>query len=164
MQQLHPKAVWLFFINSVMKFFFIFLWFFVALVASLTSFVPPSQHALIFASILLFLGFVLGFSYLWARWAYKFYRFELASEGFKKEYGVISKKYVTIPYERIQNVDIHRTLLDRALGLSHLRIQTAGASGVVTSEGTLPGLGHENALRISSELIARAKNPTDLGL
>ncbi len=94
---------------------------------------------------------------------YYFYRYELREEGFRKEHGVIWKKYVTIPYERIQNVDIYRGVFARIFGLSDLNIQTAGMSTTVSSyggsaEGRLPGLSKEVAEQVRDELIRRAKH------
>ena len=47
-------------------------------------------------------------SYIWARLSYKNYRYRLTDLALEKELGVISKKYVSIPYDKIQNVDIYR--------------------------------------------------------
>ena len=58
--------------------------------------------------------------FIWAKLTYRFYRYESTDLGFRKESGVIYKKYVTIPYDRIQNVDIYRGILARILGLSDL--------------------------------------------
>jgi len=66
--------------------------------------------------------------WIWAKLAYHFYRYELREDGFRKELGVIWKKYITIPYDRIQNVDIYRGVIAPILGLSDLNIQTAGMS------------------------------------
>ena len=102
----------------------------------------------------------LAVTYYWADLTQKNYFYELADEDFKKEHGVINKKYVTIPYERIQNVDIHRNLLDRQLGLSQLKIQTAGAinpgSYGASAEGYLPGLDPQEAEWLREELIRRS--------
>lgn len=45
-------------------------------------------------------------SYIWAELFYDSYKYELTENSFKKELGVIWKKYVTIPYDKIQNIDI----------------------------------------------------------
>ena len=117
---------------------------------------------LLFATLLFF----------WAKLSYRFYKYELTDDGFRKELGVIYKKYVTIPYDRIQNVDIYRGILARILGLSDLHIQTAGASAQVSrygwlaggAEGRLPGLSKEDAEKLRDELIRRAKQPRYQGL
>lgn len=109
-----------------------------------------------------------GISYLTAKLTYKFYLYELADNGFKKESGIIWKRYVTIPYEKIQNVDITRGVIERILGLSTLKIQTAGASAPMIktsmgifhqeSEGLLPGLDEKTAEELRDELVRRSSN------
>ncbi|MEK7680604.1 MAG: PH domain-containing protein [Patescibacteria group bacterium] len=86
--------------------------------------------------------------------------------------GVITKKYVTIPYDKIQNVDIYRGILARILGLSDLHIQTAGASLQISrygllgaaAEGRLSGLSQADAEQLRDELIRRAKRTKDQGV
>jgi len=110
--------------------------------------------------------------FVWAKLTYHFYRYELTDAGFRKELGVIYKKYVTIPYDRIQNVDIYRGILARILGLSDLNIQTAGMSATVGrygvsgggSEGRLPALSLEVAEQLRDELIQRARQSKNQGL
>jgi len=79
----------------------------------------------------------------------------------KIEKGVIWKKYISIPYERIQNVDIYRGILARILGLSDLHIQTAGYSAYgkhgMGSEGRFPGLDTRTAEQLREQLVKRAK-------
>ena len=124
----------------------------------------------LFGWIFVLIVFLLLISWIWAKLSYKFYRYELKEEGFRKESGVIYKKSVTIPYDRIQNVDINRGILARLLGLSDLNIQTAGA-GVVTprfggpgAEGRLPGLSMQVAEQVRDELINRARRSKNQGL
>lgn len=102
---------------------------------------------------------------VWARLYYNNFLYELREEGFVKSSGVIWKKYVTIPYERIQNVDIYRGPVARILGLSDLHVQTAGSSAVYSrygssgqnAEGRLPGLSSSDAEAVRDELIRRAR-------
>lgn len=70
-------------------------------------------------------------------------------------YGIIAKRYVTIPYEKIQNVDITRSFLARILGLSSLLIQTVGASAI-GAEGSLPGILHKTAEQMRDEVVRRS--------
>lgn len=170
MQKLNPRVVWLFFIGFVLRFaFLILLLSFVLINILIDNGELPKDifEGPFFILILLFLFFVV-FSYIWAKLSYRFYRYELRGDGFRKEYGVIWKKYVSIPYERIQNVDIYRGPVARLLGLSDLHIQTAGMSytgqkGRIT-EGRLPGLSREDAEKVKDELIRRAKGKTNQGL
>lgn len=104
---------------------------------------------------------ILVIGWIWAALSYRFYKYELREDGFRKESGIIWKKYTTIPYGRIQNVEIYRGLVARILGLSDLHIQTAG--GVAQprygafSEGRLPGLSREDAEKMRDELVRRTQ-------
>ena len=145
MEKLHPKAVWLFFFQ------FLFVGLFV----------------LIFLGILIGRWLILGllfyviFCYILAKLTYRFWRYQLTEDAVKIEKGVIWKKYISIPYERVQNVDIYRGILARILGLSDLHIQTAGYSGYrrhgIGTEGRLPGLDPQIAEQLREELIKKVK-------
>ena len=107
------------------------------------------------------LAVVLGVitSYAWAFLSYRNYGYEVSEDAFHSEQGVIRKKYISIPYERIQNIDIHRGILGRLLGLSDLDIQTAGGSrGGFSREGRLPGLDKDVAIKLRDQLIKLAKS------
>jgi hypothetical protein len=162
MEKLDPKAVWLFFFRFLgigLILILILGWFFAAIVKEVVGF-GLGWWILIIVAI-----WLLG-SYGWAKLSYNAYKFELTEDVFKKESGVIWKKYVSIPYERIQNVDIQRGIVARILGLSDLMIQTAGYAGVYRGilggwgrdpEGRLPGLSKERAEEIREELLRKAK-------
>ncbi len=165
MQQLDPKSAWLFFIGSILRwaiFIVIFAIYGVVVLGGLDkgilSFGFLNWLWVIIPALLIFF-------WIWARLTYHFYRYELREEGFRIESGIVGKKYVTIPYDRIQNVDIYRGLTARILGLSDLNIQTAGASAQVSrygiwgtsAEGRLPGLSREVAEQLRDELVRRAR-------
>ena len=165
MEKLDLKAIWIFFLRFLgigLILILSFGWYF------FVSFSMSSNtikiHFNWWATIILIIIWILV-SYGWAKLYYNSYKFELADEAFKRERGVIWKKYTSIPYERIQNIDIYRGLLDRILGLSDLEIQTAGysASGAMRPEGRLIALSKERAEEIQEELLKRAKG-TQLGL
>ncbi len=175
MQKLDPKFVWFMLINST--FSWLFTWV-VLFVGFGISFVLSANEeggsalsgvlGLVFAGFFAFLVLTILASYVWARLTYHYYRYELREDGFRKEHGVIWKKYVTIPYDRIQNVDIYRGILSRLLGLSDLQVQTAGGitagSYGAFSEGRLPGLSKEVAEELRDELVRRARASRSQGL
>ncbi len=184
MQKLDPKAVWLFFLQNLFGIFILLIsLIFLStlmlgtakesddIVGVLEWIVYRSESSFWFlAFVFLILWIIL--SYVFAKLTYHFYKYELREDGFKKEYGIIWKKYVTIPYDRIQNVDIYRGILARILGLSDIHIQTAGMSAVVTrygaygagAEGRLPGLSKEVAEQIRDELVHRTRGYQNHGL
>ena len=176
MKQLDPKAVWFFFFSFILRSFipiiFLSIWG-LAFLGDLNENFNDGEVSFAFLNWLwIIIPALLVLCFVWAKLTYHFYRYELTEAGFRKELGVIYKKYVTIPYDRIQNMDIYRGILARILGLSDLNIQTAGASAVVArsgiagigSEGRLPALSREIAEQLRDELIQRARQSKNQGL
>lgn len=157
MKQLDPKAVWFFFFRNILGWVWV-IFAFTAARISISEEVGAGDDAVISVLFWFIVSIlVLALTFIWAKLSYRFYKYELTNEGFRKELGVITKKYVTIPYDRIQNVDIYRGILARILGLSDLHIQTAGSSDRASrSEGRLPALSHKVAEELRDELIQRA--------
>lgn len=159
MQKLHPKAVWVFFFRFLVIGFGVLIFaFFMIMNATLYQTLKKGEMGGTFLwwFIPIFIFYIL-FCYIWAKLTYRFWNYQLRESVFKIEHGVIWKKYVSIPYERIQNIDINRGLLDRIFGLSDLHIQTAGYTGSARTEGRLPGLLPEDAERLREDLITRVK-------
>jgi len=163
MQKLNTKAVWLLFVESMMRWVFICFMLFASFIRFfLDGKLKEDLFIWLFVGTLIFLLL----NYLWAELSYSFYKYQLKDEVFYKEYGVIWKNYVTIPYDRIQNVDINRGIVARILGLSVLNIQTAGAGVDMGAEGSLIGISKEIAEQLRDELInkARQSRKTNQGL
>ena len=175
MKNLDPRFIWLLFLNNVAGWMFSWTVFFIGLfsvfaLSSIESGRPFSFSAAFGITLFVYLTvacLALVAGYIWARLTYYFYRYELREDGFRKEHGVIWKKYVTIPYDRIQNVDIYRGVLARILGLSDLQVQTAGGTSRgsygMSSEGRLPGLSKELAEELRDELIGRTRSSKSQG-
>jgi len=79
----------------------------------------------------------------WARYA----RFSWAAwpDALQLRHGVLTRHESVVPYHRIQQIDLQRGPLDRALGLSSLVLRTAAA----TTDARIPGIdaGHADELR-----------------
>ena len=176
MKQLDPKAVWLFFISFFLRWFLIIIFLSIWLAGFLSSFnrsLDNNEFPFGFLNwFWLIIPAFLILCFIWAKLTYHFYRYELTDNGFRKESGVIYKRYVTIPYGRIQNVDIYRGIIARLLGISDLQIQTAGASAVMSrrrmagvgAEGRLPGLSKNIAEQLRDELVKKAGQLKNQGL
>jgi len=168
MEKLYFKAVWLFFWHFFFAGFFIaffilaFAYPMIMAMAVKAEFNPA--FSLLFSSFVVLVIYLVS-CYVLARLSYRFWGYELTENVIKIEKGIIFKKYISIPYDRIQNVDIYRGFLARILGLSDLQIQTAGYSGgtsgilggVMSSEGRLPGLHPQVAEQLREELTQKVK-------
>ena len=156
-KRLDPKYVWKFFFIGM-----IYLGFLGAMCAA--PFFIDHYHSdtneiffliQVFGAIFFVLAILI---FIIAKLSHHFYRYELRKEGFRKESGIIWKSYNTIPYTRIQNIDVYRGLLDRILGLSRVDIHTAGNNSPHFAEGRLPGISVETANQLQEELIKRVND------
>jgi membrane protein YdbS with pleckstrin-like domain len=68
--------------------------------------------------------------------------------------GLMFQRFVSVPYGRMQLVDINRGPLDRAVGLSELKFVTAAAATGVT----IPGLVAADAEELRDQLVALAES------
>ena len=66
---------------------------------------------------------------IWIPAAFKALEYTIDEDGVKMKGGVVWKKYVTVPYSKITNVDITRGPLQRLFNIGTIHVQTAGAAG-----------------------------------
>jgi uncharacterized membrane protein YdbT with pleckstrin-like domain len=153
---LHPNYKWTLRLTALVfvifgSFFFFFMFAFALLVVGV-------GYAI---SIPLYLILVIIFVESFARMAYNNWSYEFRSEGVRVNRGIIFKRYSSIPYERVQNVDIHRGILARIFGYSTVMIHTAGYSGWgrgrygSNAEGTLPAVEIDAAEKIRDFLMKK---------
>lgn len=90
---------------------------------------------------------------VWRRFSYGLGAREIVIES-----GVLSRNRRSIPFARIQDVDIERGPLERLLGLAKVRIETGGAG---SDEGVLDSLSVREADRLRAAL--RAGKAGELG-
>lgn len=64
--------------------------------------------------------------------------------------GWLYKKQITVPFTRIQHVDIKQGILERSYKLSKLNLYTAGGA---SSDLTIPGINMEDAKRFKSFIL-----------
>lgn len=94
---------------------------------------------------------------IWSYLLYLSYKYQIDDKGFHLERGVLTKKYTSIPFKKIQSVDIERDVMNRILGLSDIKIVTAGTFYEdVYSEGYIPGLLTEEAENLREELLSKS--------
>ncbi|MEU7000595.1 PH domain-containing protein [Nonomuraea sp. NPDC046570] len=99
------------------------------------------------------------------RWAT--FNYEIVGDRLEIRRSLVSRSVRTIPLERIRGVDVSTPPMHRLLGLSVVKIDT-GAGGKGTEEGELDGVTVQEAERLKSVLLRRARAahtplPTALG-
>jgi len=83
---------------------------------------------------------------------YRRFDYRPTDDTFDIASGVISRREREIPYRRIQNVDISRNVLQRALGIAALDVETAGGS---STEGAIRYVTAAEAQRLQAEIRRR---------
>jgi membrane protein YdbS with pleckstrin-like domain len=169
MHHLHKGAKWLFRIQAYLGtiFTFIFLGIFILSVWS-KLFVTSPVFMIVFPLAILLLVILIG--EIFVNWAYKNWKYEFTEDSLKIEKGIIIKRYKSIPYGRIQNVDITRGILARIIGFSTVDIQTAGYSmyagsrNGMYSEGHLPAVSIEHGEEIRNFLVKKISHHNKQGL
>jgi putative membrane protein len=104
------------------------------------------------AALAILVGFVAAVA--WQVAYYKRFEYETTPDTFDIHSGVVSRRNREIPYRRVQNVDISRNVVQRALGVAELRIETAGGG---ETEAVLRYVGYEEAKRLQNELRRRKR-------
>lgn len=69
---------------------------------------------------------------------YRNFFFYATADAFIIEKGVLGKERITVPFERIQTVNINQNLIQRLLGVVGLNIDTAGSSAKELEIAALP--------------------------
>lgn len=118
------------------------------------------------ATIIIFglLFFTLLVVYLYQRWYYTVYFYDLTPDYIVIKKGPITPREITIPYERVQDVYVDQDLLDRIFGLYDVHLSSATISSGM--EAHIDGVEKPAAdglrtmlLQTVSERISRKKVP-----
>ena len=154
MKHLHPGARWQFRIASYFVLIFIMLFvvvFSASTFSAIFDLTGTNMFIIFLIAFLLYIFLIIIFGEIYARLAYNNWKYEFNPTELKIERGIIFKNYKSVPYQRVQNVDIHRGILARMLGFSTLAIQTAGYSGGyqgrggIRAEGLIPAVSIQEA-------------------
>ena len=138
MRSLHPRKKWLWIIQAAT----------IGLFTGILLAIPVYSFFKTSASLILPFTFtVLGIVYGFKR--FNNWRFQRRDQHLYIEHGVFKKTYTMVPYVRIQHIDTDRGPIDRTLGLSSLRVYTAGSRG---ADIKIPGLDKKEALKLQKQL------------
>ena len=112
-------------------------------------FAAPVVGGLSFVLLPVVIAVVIAVLIAWQVAYYRRFEYELTPDTFDIRSGVISRRNREIPYARIQNIDISRNVVQRALDVAEVRIETAGGS---QTEAMLRYVAYEEAKRLQNDL------------
>jgi len=83
--------------------------------------------------------------------SYYFFQFRLVNQHVHIRSGVFAKKYVNLPYERVQNIQLLEPVYYRPFGFTCLQLDTAGSN---KQEANIVALPMTQALAIKTEILS----------
>jgi len=97
---------------------------------------------------------------VWQVAYFRRFEYELTDDGLDVASGVLSRRHREIPLGRIQNVDISRNVLQRALGVAAVDVETAGGGA---TEASLQYVDYDEAKRLQREIQRRKRGGDGAG-
>ncbi len=93
---------------------------------------------------------------VWVELNYQNYTYEFGKKRIRISKGVFNRERVIIPYTKIQNLYVMRSVLERVLGIATVKIETAG--GNPKAEGVIEGVADpQDFVQKAMEIVERKK-------
>lgn len=107
------------------------------------------------AAIALLAVLVVSMFLYWTR-----FEFRVGDSEIRIDSGIISRTHRSIPFDRIQDVDISQGPIARPLGIAKVKFETGGSAGAGQDEGVLHAIPLERAQELRA--LVRAHRSTDV--
>ncbi|HVF82637.1 MAG TPA: PH domain-containing protein [Sphingomicrobium sp.] len=98
----------------------------------------------------LLVGLVISLALYWRRFSYRVGAHEIRIDS-----GIVSRTHRSIPFDRVQDVELEQGPLARLLGLAKVKFETGGASAGGEEEGVLPAIALHRAQALRDHVRAR---------
>ena len=93
---------------------------------------------------------------------YRYYTYLFTDDAFIMTYGYLVRNEIATLYHQIQNVNIQRSIMDRAIGVSQVIILMTGSDrDVHRNQIILPAVSNKKARLVQAELLRRARRHAD---
>lgn len=94
-------------------------------------------------------GLIGGVGWWWTALVWRSWRFEVGTSALHLRHGVLTRRASTIPYHRVQHIDLEAGPIERRLRLTTLVLRTASAS----SDSTVPGIDATEAEAVRARIL-----------
>ncbi|HEX4903202.1 MAG TPA: PH domain-containing protein [Acidimicrobiales bacterium] len=85
----------------------------------------------------------------WTALVWRAWQFRIGDDALHLRHGVLVRRESTIPFHRVQHIDLEAGPLERRLGLTSLVLRTASAS----SDSTIPGIDATEAGELRERIL-----------
>jgi putative membrane protein len=107
----------------------------------------------LFAAVALLAFVAFSLFLYWTR-----FEFRVGAHEIRVDSGILSRTSRSIPFDRIQDVDITQGPIARLLGIAKVKLETGGSAGGHNDDGLLPAIPLERAEELRA--LIRAHRPT----
>jgi len=145
------RTVW--FIHWSLLFFPIFVGMFILLIV----------NPIVFGICILAWALIMLLLLLWIPAYFNSLEYWIADDSVRGKKGVFWKRFVTVPYHKITNVDITQGPLQRKYNLGTIHCQTAGAGGQQGAAAELKMEGIRDLEGLKETIMERIKDSTGAG-
>ena len=153
-----PKGILVIYIKLLYKLFKA-TWVLVIVFIQQFSKLPETATSWVFVGVLGFLIFFLIRAYL----IYKNFLFKVDDDHFVLKEGILKKKYTSISFDRIQNINFKQNVIQQLINVYEVSIETAGSK---STEIAIKALTIKNAEALKRALaqVAKTKNEIETTL
>lgn len=95
-------------------------------------------------------GVTAALAWWWTAVLWRSWRFQVGEGALELRHGVLTRRESTIPFHRVQHIDLEAGPLERRLGLTTLVLRTASSS----SDSTVPGIDATRAEALRRRILA----------
>lgn len=156
MKSVHPNAVWYFTLRYAAV--YVLPMIVVAILSIMVTIYFGSSTSVILAFTLIsmmVLIFSVLVSYLVAKKVYESYIYDITDNLIVLKSGILHKQEQSVAYRQIQNVELRRSFVENILGLSSLRIESAG-NNAQYAEIEIVGLDKKDAPTIRDYILSQS--------
>lgn len=86
--------------------------------------------------------------------SYLNYKFKIEDEHFILKHGILRKKVIAIPFDRIQNINFKQNIIQQLINVTQIEVETAGAK---TVEISIKALSKDKAIAIKKHIYGSIK-------
>lgn len=90
-----------------------------------------------------------GLAWWWTALVWRAWRFEIGEQALHLRHGVLTRRASTIPFHRVQHIDLEAGPLERRLRLTSVILRTASAS----SDSQVPGIDADEASALRRRIL-----------
>ena len=141
MEEFHPDAkiqdMWK---RSLGIWGFVSYFLFIVLLVIIKAAVPDVHILPVLVVITIIDVAVVVFTLVWIPHYFKSIKYIVSDDFVRIQKGAVWKRFTTIPFEKVQNVEIFQGPIERSFGLGKILVHTAGYSGLSKAEGVINGI------------------------